>query len=112
MSIHLKSCCFTLAPNVWNLFGFGVAWEMQGVGDVKLFLKELKQRLTDCFRQDWHSVLGPYVRRGDNYFIQRIPSILEITVKYWYAGSGNSPIQATLSGVNLFPFLLGIALCP
>ena len=25
-------------------FGFGVVWEMQGVGDVKSFIKEFKQR--------------------------------------------------------------------
>ena len=30
---------------------------MQGVGDVKLFIKEFKQRLIDCFKQDWHSAL-------------------------------------------------------
>ena len=30
---------------------------MQGVGDVKSFIKEFKQRLIDCFKQDWHSAL-------------------------------------------------------
>ncbi len=43
--------------NVLYKFGFGVVWEMQGVGDVKSFIKEFKQRLIDCFKQDWHSAL-------------------------------------------------------
>ena len=43
--------------NVLYKFVFGVDWEMQGVGDVKSFIKEFKQRLKDCFKQDWHSAL-------------------------------------------------------
>ena len=42
-------------------FGFGVVWEMQGVGNVNLFIKEFKLRLIDCFKlQDWHSALGSH----------------------------------------------------
>ena len=52
-------------------------------------------------------VQGPYVRSGDNHLIQRIPPTLGITVNYWYAGSGNSLIRATQSGVNLFPRFTG-----
>ena len=40
-------------------------------------------------------ILGPYVTSGDKYLIQRIPFILGITVNYWNAGSGNSPIRTT-----------------
>ena len=36
---------------------WGVVWEMQGVGGVKSLIKECKQRLIDCLRQDWHSAL-------------------------------------------------------
>ena len=46
--------------NVLHKFGFGVVWEMQGVGDVKSFIKEFKQRLIDSFKQDWHSALESY----------------------------------------------------
>ena len=37
---------------VFYKFGFGMVWEMQGVGNVNLFLKELKLRLVDCFKRD------------------------------------------------------------
>ena len=30
---------------VSHKFGFGVVWEMQGIEDVKLFIKKFKQRL-------------------------------------------------------------------
>ena len=43
--------------NVLFKYGFGTVWEAQGVGNIKLFLLEFKQRLTDAFRQDWHAAL-------------------------------------------------------
>ena len=46
--------------NVLYEFGFGVVWEMQGVGNVNLFIKEFKLRLIDCFKQDWHAALGSH----------------------------------------------------
>ena len=46
--------------NVLYKFGFGVVWEMQGVGNVNLFIKEFKLRLIDCFIQDWHAALGSH----------------------------------------------------
>ena len=42
--------------NVLYKSGFGVVWEMQGVGNVNLF----KLRLIDCFKQDWHAALGSH----------------------------------------------------
>ena len=53
--------CNTWACSIRNVlykFGFGVVWERQGAGDVELFIKEFKQRLIDCFTQNWHSTLG------------------------------------------------------
>ena len=41
----VKSCLFRL--------GFGYAWLHGGVGDEKRFLTQLKQRLKDCYIQDW-----------------------------------------------------------
>ena len=35
-------------------YGFGHVWLSQGVGDEIMFLKNFKQRLSDCFAQDWH----------------------------------------------------------
>ena len=46
--------------NVLYKFGFGVVWEMQGVGNVNMFIKEFKLRLIDCFKQDWHAALGSH----------------------------------------------------
>ena len=43
--------------NVLYKFGFGIVWETQSVGDVNMFLNELRQRLIDCFAQDWHSAI-------------------------------------------------------
>ena len=41
-------------------FVFGVVWEMQGVGNVNLFIKEFKLRLVDCFKRDWHAALDSH----------------------------------------------------
>ena len=46
--------------NVSYKFGFGVVWEMQGVGNVKLFIKEFMLRLLDCFKQYWLAALGSH----------------------------------------------------
>lgn len=51
--------------NVLFRFGFGIVWETQGVGNVKAFMFELKQRLIDCFKQDWNSSLS----RHNFYYI-------------------------------------------
>jgi len=55
--------CTTWACKVRNVLyksGFGVVWEMQGVGNVNLFIKEFKLRLIDCFKQDWRTILGSH----------------------------------------------------
>ena len=36
-------------------YGFGFVWENQGVCDVNNFICEFRQRLVDCFLQEWHS---------------------------------------------------------
>ena len=46
--------------NVLYKSGFGVVLEMQGVGNVNLFIKEFKLRLIECFKQDWHTAPGPH----------------------------------------------------
>ena len=52
--------CACSGRNVLYKFDFGFVWEMQGVGDVKSFIKEFKQRPIDCLQQDWHSALKPH----------------------------------------------------
>lgn len=43
--------------NILFMYGFGIVWEAQSVGDVKRFIVEFKQRLKDCYLQDWNSSL-------------------------------------------------------
>ena len=45
----VSNVCYTLYT-----FGFGIVWENQGVGNVDVFLKVFKQRMIDCFQQEWH----------------------------------------------------------
>ena len=53
-----KTTWVTHVRNLLNTNGFGHVWLAQGVGNKKLFLGELKQRLIDCFRQSWSSKLS------------------------------------------------------
>ena len=61
MLLSLQSQNFTTwACSVRNTlfrYGFGVVWEAQGVGNVGLFIRTMKQRLIDCFEQDWRTKL-------------------------------------------------------
>jgi hypothetical protein len=46
----VSNVCFTLYR-----YGFGHVWENQGVSNVSHFLLVFKQRLVDCYLQDWNS---------------------------------------------------------
>ena len=43
--------------NTLYRYGFGHVWEAQGVGHLNMFITILRQRLIDCFEQDWHAGL-------------------------------------------------------
>ena len=48
----------TWASNVKKLlfrYGYGFVWVSQEVGDINMFIKQFKQRLTDCMKQNWHA---------------------------------------------------------
>ena len=45
----------------------GKIWENQGVGDNGKFLREFKQRLVDCWKQEWHAGLDG----KDRYLLYR-----------------------------------------
>ena len=48
----------TWASNVKDLlmrYGFGHVWANQGVGDVNKFIQIFKERVQDCYKQDWNS---------------------------------------------------------
>jgi hypothetical protein len=58
--LFLKPNCISWARGVRNILqslGFNDVWLNQGVGDVNIFLKLAKQRLTDNFIQKWQSEL-------------------------------------------------------
>ena len=65
--------------NVLYKSGFGVVLEMQGVGNVNLFIKEFKLRLIDCFKQDWHAALGSHdFYNAYSYFNQSVSQSVSI----------------------------------
>lgn len=47
----------TWASNIKKLlfrYGYGFVWVSQEVGDINIFIKQFKQRLIDCMKQNWH----------------------------------------------------------
>ena len=59
--IELSHNCVNWASNVKVLLsslGFHEVWVNQGVGNKNVFLRVFKQRLTDCFIQNWNSRLS------------------------------------------------------
>ena len=50
------------ALHVLTIYGFGNAWEAQGVQNAKAFLEICKQRVKDTFIQEWHSRLETSTR--------------------------------------------------
>ena len=46
--------------NVLYLYGYGIVWEAQSVGNVKAFISQFKQRLIDCNLQNWNSSLDTH----------------------------------------------------
>jgi hypothetical protein len=41
-----------------DIFGFSEVWINGGVGDEKAFVKVLRERMVDCYKQDWWSKLA------------------------------------------------------
>jgi hypothetical protein len=42
----------------FDIFGFSEVWINGGVGDEKVFVKVLRERMVDCYKQDWWSKLA------------------------------------------------------
>ena len=59
-------------------FGFGYAWEYQGVGNEKLFIKNLRQRLIDIKWQDWHS----HIQSSERFKMYRNFSATHVIKRY------------------------------
>ena len=49
-----KVCWVTHVKNELFRLGFGYVWVQQSVGNEKMFLQEIKQRLIDTYKQEWH----------------------------------------------------------
>ena len=43
--------------NTLYMYGFGIVWQSQGVGNEKAFIQTFQQRLKDCYSQNWHDSL-------------------------------------------------------
>ena len=48
----------TSVKNMLFMYGFGLVWYNQGVGNENTFLDEFVQRLTYCYIQNWHETLS------------------------------------------------------
>lgn len=53
-----RSCWAIKVKDLLYMYGFGYVWISQDVGDKKLFISKFKQRLTDCFTQDWQRAVN------------------------------------------------------
>ena len=54
--------------NTLSKYGFRFVWDNQGVQNINGFLKVYKQRLVECFRQDWHG----HLESSDRFTVYRI----------------------------------------
>ena len=43
----------THIKNLMFLYGFGFVWVSHDIGDVNSFIREFKQRISDCHMQNW-----------------------------------------------------------
>ena len=53
-----KTTWVTHVKNMLCSTGFGFVWISQEVGNQKAFLNTFKQRLIDCFKQNWHEIIS------------------------------------------------------
>ena len=53
-----KSNWALLVKKLLGSLGFNEVWLHQGVGDINLFLKKVKQRLCDNFIQNWNAEIN------------------------------------------------------
>ena len=57
-----KQCWVSEIRVILCSMGFNIVWLQQGVGNIKLFLREFKQRLIDVFVQDWSATIRDNTR--------------------------------------------------
>ena len=71
-------------------YGFGLVWLSQDFGNMNLFIMQFKQRLVDCYKQEWSNNVHES-SRCDTY--KHFKTILE-PEKYLSFGIPHSHIQA------------------
>ena len=94
-----KHCWVTDVCNTLCKHGFGFVWHNQGVQNVNMFLKVYKQRLVDCYRQDWQSHLD----RSDRFSVYRTIKLVHHIESYFDCVPSNGLRKA------LIRFRLGIS---
>jgi hypothetical protein len=57
-NLDRKYSWFSTVKHCLDIFGFSEVWMSDGVGDVKLFLRAFKNRMIDCYKQDWSAKLS------------------------------------------------------
>ena len=58
LSEHGSDNWVTQIKQLLQINGFGIVWLSKGVGCEKMFIKEIKLRLIDCFRQNWNEKMS------------------------------------------------------
>ena len=49
-----RRCWVTNVKEMLERYGFAEVWTMQGVSDVPVFINVLRQRMRDCYYQEWY----------------------------------------------------------
>ena len=55
-SVNANNWCAQI-KSCFDRYGYSEVWLNGGVGDEQAFLRQLKQRMLDCYIQDWHTQL-------------------------------------------------------
>jgi len=83
-------------------YGFGFAWEAQGVGDMQMFMRIFKQRLVDNYRQEWEGA----IKESERYtFYAQFkcdlnPSLYVLQIKNIYIRRMLSKFRLGVSPIN------------
>jgi hypothetical protein len=70
-----KHCWVSNVRNILSQSGFHVVWLCQGVGNVNAFVRKLKERLIDMYRQEWDGT----IRDKERY---RLYSLYKNVIEY------------------------------
>jgi hypothetical protein len=93
-----KECWASRVKLMLFQYGFGEAWYNQGVGSEVSFLRLFRQRVQDCFEQNWHDTVMSTDRLGMYSAIKQTfgkeKHLIDIEAKY------RSPLLKIRAGVS------------